>query len=206
MPDFKDFAEKSGKSIEQIEILWKKAQEISIDTFGKEDYKFQIGALKNMLNLKEEKYLNFLKSDKKARDYINESVKEDAQVSGSLGNIATSNVGIKKSDDLKVNEDFSKDFLNQTAKDYDMGYDEVENISKKYPKTFYDELEQFIKKRKENMNKKVAENKDGDVHPDMDSSIAYRKDGDKVEENEGGGDDGSCSPVKKTDVKAVVKE
>lgn len=39
--------------------------------------------------------------------------------------------------------------IEQTAKDYDMDYEDVERIFNQYhPKKFYDKLEEFIKNRK----------------------------------------------------------
>lgn len=35
-------------------------------------------------------------------------------------------------------------FIAQTAKDYDMEYDEVKDIYNRFPETFYDELESRI--------------------------------------------------------------
>jgi len=42
---------------------------------------------------------------------------------------------------------FSDNFIMNTAIDYDMTFEEVQNISKKYPNFFYEELENFIKEK-----------------------------------------------------------
>jgi hypothetical protein len=58
----------------------------------------------------------------------------------------------------QITESIEKDddknpFLLQTANDYDMSYEEVERIYKKYPNSFYEELENYIKNRSnENVN------------------------------------------------------
>jgi len=38
-------------------------------------------------------------------------------------------------------------FLRQTAHDYDMDYEMVKSIYMKYPNSFYEELEEYIKNR-----------------------------------------------------------
>jgi uncharacterized short protein YbdD (DUF466 family) len=38
-------------------------------------------------------------------------------------------------------------FIAQTAKDYDMSYEDVERIKNKFPDNFYEKLEEFIKER-----------------------------------------------------------
>ena len=38
----------------------------------------------------------------------------------------------------------NEDFITQTAKDYDMSFEEVERIYKLYPDNFYEQLEIFI--------------------------------------------------------------
>jgi len=40
-----------------------------------------------------------------------------------------------------------KDFLEQTAKDYDMPYHEVERVARLFPDKFYEKLEEFIANR-----------------------------------------------------------
>ena len=39
-------------------------------------------------------------------------------------------------------------FISQTAKDYDMKYEDVERIYNYYPDTFYEKLEEFIADRR----------------------------------------------------------
>jgi hypothetical protein len=41
----------------------------------------------------------------------------------------------------------SKSFLQQTAKDYDMPFNEVERIANLYPDNFYQKLEEYINNR-----------------------------------------------------------
>jgi len=195
--DFKDFAEKSGKTEDQVKSYWEKCKQISIETFGKEDYKFQIGALKNMLNLKENKYIEFLKSDKDARGFIKESVKEDAQVSTSLGNISSSPDPIKKSDNLEIVE--NKDGDVHPEIDANISYrkkdrDKVEEGDLDYKKGYED--------RKN--NKPEKEYKRGGKR-DSDYMRGYEDAERDLEENVGGGDDGSSVPFKKDDTKAVTK-
>jgi len=43
-------------------------------------------------------------------------------------------------------------FLRQTARDYDMTYEDVKSISDKHETDFYDALEEFIKNRANNFN------------------------------------------------------
>ncbi len=43
-------------------------------------------------------------------------------------------------------------FLEQTAQDYDMSYEEVERIKKNHPGAFYEKLEEFIKIRANSNN------------------------------------------------------
>lgn len=40
-----------------------------------------------------------------------------------------------------------KGFIEQTARDYDMDYEEVKRISEQYPDSFYEKLEEYIKDR-----------------------------------------------------------
>lgn len=40
-------------------------------------------------------------------------------------------------------------FIKQTAKDYDMEYEDVKNIKDKFPNELYERLEEFIKDRAE---------------------------------------------------------
>jgi hypothetical protein len=56
------FSDKTGKSVDEVEALWDKAVEITQDTFGSnkknfgnKEYKYTVGVLKNMLNIKENK-------------------------------------------------------------------------------------------------------------------------------------------------------
>jgi len=63
----KSFADKTGKSIEEVESLWQKAKEIASEKFEEDDDRFYpmvTGILKKMLNLKEsfeEKMVRFLR-------------------------------------------------------------------------------------------------------------------------------------------------
>ena len=49
----KSFAEKTDKSIEEVEILWKKAKEIANKNGEGDNYEFITGILKKMLKLNE---------------------------------------------------------------------------------------------------------------------------------------------------------
>lgn len=49
----KSFAEKTGKSTEEVEKLWDKAKEVAKDSGEEENYAYITGVLKKMLGLKE---------------------------------------------------------------------------------------------------------------------------------------------------------
>lgn len=49
----KSFAEKTGKSVQEVEKLWDKAKELAADGGHKEDYNYIVGILKKMLKLNE---------------------------------------------------------------------------------------------------------------------------------------------------------
>lgn len=57
----KSFADKSGKSIQEVEKLWNKAKAVAADEGQKENYAFITGILKKMLGLNEsETFKEFL--------------------------------------------------------------------------------------------------------------------------------------------------
>ena len=85
-----DFAKKTGKSKAEVEKLWKKAKEITSDTFGKSEKDFSdrewgyvTGTLKNMLGIKESTFSEFVESGKDLVSFLN----EEAQTSGSFSGI-----------------------------------------------------------------------------------------------------------------------
>jgi len=49
----KSFADKTDKSIEEVETLWKKAKEIAKENGQEENYAFITGILKKMLKINE---------------------------------------------------------------------------------------------------------------------------------------------------------
>ena len=72
-------AKKTGKSVPEVEKLWKKAVDITMDTFGNKEkdfkdkhWKYTVGVLKNSLGLKESTEIveDFLSSDKSAREFV----------------------------------------------------------------------------------------------------------------------------------------
>lgn len=78
-PFVKSLAKTSGKSEAEIEKFWKKAKEITSDTFNKKEadfgdkeYAYTTGIVKQMLGMKEEVLdpTTFLESDLTAKEYI----------------------------------------------------------------------------------------------------------------------------------------
>lgn len=88
----KSFADKTGKSVSEVESLWDKAKKSAAEQGHAEDYDYITGILKNMLGLGEmtERKItleNFLKSDKSFDQFY-----EDAQVSGEFTGITPTKV------------------------------------------------------------------------------------------------------------------
>lgn len=79
-PYLKTLAKDLGMSPRQLEIPWKRAKEITIETFGKPEeafgnteYKYAMDTVRSMLGLSEDSPMlptNFLKSEKSAEEYL----------------------------------------------------------------------------------------------------------------------------------------
>ena len=88
-PYVNKLSKETGKSISEIEVLWKKAKDVTAETFGKteddfgsKEYSYCVGIVKNMLGI-EEKYNDpeaFMNSDLSAYEYIH----EDTNISGNF--------------------------------------------------------------------------------------------------------------------------
>jgi len=81
MPDnmIKAYAKQTNKSTLEIEKLWSQAKQLTTEFFGKKEsefndkeFKYSIGILKNMLGIKESLTLDFLNSDLKMSEFIDE--------------------------------------------------------------------------------------------------------------------------------------
>jgi hypothetical protein len=117
----KSFADKTGKSEDEVEKLWSKAKQISMEDKGSEDYPFIVGTLKNMLGIEENRIMTaqtiqeFLNSPLKAKQFIESKLLKETDLT--LNNIAS------QSKDLvdfisKVKTISDKEYLTNFYNDY----------------------------------------------------------------------------------------
>lgn len=80
-PYVKNLAKETGKSVRDIEKVWKRAKGIASETlgvyeddFGAKEYKYTVGIVKNILGVREEIIdpSSFVESDKSAKDFLKE--------------------------------------------------------------------------------------------------------------------------------------
>ena len=83
----KSFADKTGKSVAEVEALWDKAKKSAADEGQADNYAYITGTLKKMLGISERVTLDqLLNSDKSFNQLF-----EDAQVSGDFADITPTN-------------------------------------------------------------------------------------------------------------------
>ncbi len=58
----RSFAKKSGRNVKEVEKLWYKAKALAEEKGHKDDYPYIVGILKNMLNINEAKFKDFINS------------------------------------------------------------------------------------------------------------------------------------------------
>ena len=99
----KSFAKKSGKSVKEVEKLWKKAEAIAKEEgiSKKSFYSYITGTLKNMLNLKEEN-MSF-------KDFYN--TKYITEASSFLVNVSGTEDGVTKDFSFTVSADDHDDAM-----------------------------------------------------------------------------------------------
>lgn len=113
----KGLADKSNKSIKEVEKLWNDAKNIAEEELGKKekdfndyDWKYVTGILKNMLDIKESYVINFLDSDMNAKQFI------ETVISGQFSAIQDSPIQFKKNiidDDDDDDEDEDDEEYNE---------------------------------------------------------------------------------------------
>ena len=94
-PYVKQLAKETGKSSEEIEVLWNKAKELSKDSFGtaeeewgEKEYSYTVGIVKNMLGINESlSAIKFINSDLSAKEFIEQATVVSADFS--LDNLTT---------------------------------------------------------------------------------------------------------------------
>lgn len=102
----KGLADKSNKSVKEVEKLWDEAKNIAEQELGKKekdfndrDWKYVTGILKNMLDIEESYTVDFLNSKLNAKQYI------ETVISGQFSAIQDNPLQFKKDDDDEEDED-----------------------------------------------------------------------------------------------------